>query len=120
MKAHVDFDCLEDGCGHTVEFDLMSLRDSKGLLSCPKCRRQYQFAKPFLDKLEQLKQLCITVRECEPILGDCSIAVATPAGEVKVPYRLLLTRLNTLISLDVNGESVDFNFRIEPLDSQVR
>ena len=120
MKAHVDFDCLEDGCGHTVEFDLMSLRDSKGLIGCPNCRRQYQFAKGFLEKLEKLKKLVIAVRECESILGDCNIAVATPAGEVKVPYRLLLTRLNTLISLDVNGESVDFNFRIEPLDEQVR
>ena len=119
MKAHVDFDCLEADCGATIEFDLLTLRDSKGLIGCPTCRRQYEFAKDFLEKLEKLKKLIISVRECESILGDCSIGVATPAGEVKVPYRLLLTRLNTLISLELNGQTVDFNFRIEPLDKQV-
>ena len=57
MKAHVDFDCLEADCGATIEFDLLTLRDSKGLIGCPTCRRQYQFAKDFLGKLEKLKQL---------------------------------------------------------------
>ena len=120
MKASIDFDCLEHDCDTSIKFDLLSLRDSSGLLACSSCRRQYQFTNEFLEKLEKLKTLILAVRDCESILGDCSIGVATPAGEVKIPYRLLLTRLNTLISLQLDDETIDFNFRIDPLDAQVR
>ena len=115
MTAVVDFDCLESGCGQNLKVDLMTLKAAKGQLACPACHHQYQFDRAFLNKLEKLRALVLAVREAEDILGSINIAVTTPAGEVRLPYRLLLTRLNTLVSLDVNGKLVDFNFRVEPL-----
>lgn len=114
IKALVDFDCLD--CVHTVQFDLMSLHDAKGTVSCPHCHRPYQFDRHFLAQLEKLRNLVLAVREAEEIIGNCQIAVTVPGGEVKIPYRLLLTRMNTLISLEVSGKAMDFNFRIEPLN----
>lgn len=116
MQAVVDFDCLDQDCSGNVVFDLLALSDADGAVTCPECHHPYQFDRAFVEKLQKLRKLVMTVRECEGILGDCNVAVTTPAGEVKIPYRLLLTRLNTLISLDVSGRTVDFNFRVEPLN----
>jgi len=116
MCALVDFVCLDDECGSTVRFNLMELIRDKGRVACEVCHREYRFKTDFVEKLKRLRELILAVTAAEDILGDAKVAVTTPAGEVKVPYRLLLTRLNTLISLDVGGRRVDFNFRVEPLN----
>lgn len=117
MRAMVDFACLDEGCSDTVLFNVMELRQSKGRVACTACHREYCFDAGFLDKLERLRHLILAVMSAEDILGDINVAVTTPAGDVKIPYRLLLTRLNSVISLQVGGRTVDFNFRIEPLEN---
>ena len=116
LQAVVDFVCLDSDCNGVVQFNVMELENSKGRVSCPSCHRGYKFDKAFRSKLQRLRTLIFAVREAEDILGDVNVAVTTPTGEVKIPYRLLLTRLNTSITLDMAGEQVDFNFRVEPLN----
>ena len=113
MRANIDFACLDEECRGEVRFNVMDLRKSKGSVSCPTCHREYKFDTEFVGKLERLRRLILAVKDAEDILGDISVAVTTMAGEVKVPYRLLLTRLNTIISLEIAGKKVDFNFRVE-------
>ena len=117
LGALIDFQCEDDKCGETVVFDIMTLKENDRRISCPNCHRLYNFNKRFVDKLEKLRNLVLAVKESEDIIDDCNVAVDTPMGGVKVPYRLLLTRLNTLISLKVKGKIIDFNFRIEPLNN---
>ncbi len=117
MRAIIDFNCMEDDCDEVIQFNLMQLKESNGLLKCPGCHRQYEFADSlFISKLSKLRNLLLAVKEAEDILGDVNVGVTTMNGEVKIPYRLLLTRLNTMITLDVGGKKVDFHFRVEPLD----
>ena len=40
------------------------------------------------------------IRNAEDILGDSVVSVNVAGGNVRVPYALLLTRLNTLITLN--------------------
>ena len=110
--AQLDFACPE--CGGTVQFNLMELDQADFQAMCPKCHRPYQFDAELKEKFVKLQNLILAVREAEPILGDCNVAVAVPAGEVKVPYALLLTRMNTIITLDFGGSKVDFHLWIEP------
>ncbi len=117
LRAHVDFACLEDDCRATIEFNLMQLQEANGVVSCPICRRGYHFDQEFLDKLSRLRALIFAVQGAGDILGSASVAVQTMSQEVKVPYNLLLTRMNTVITLDVGDRKVDFNFRIEPLNN---
>ena len=118
MRAIIDFNCMEEDCDEVIQFNLMQLRENDGLLKCPCCHRQYEFADDvFLGKLNKLRNLLLAVQEAEDILGDVNVGVTTLNGEVKIPYRLLLTRLNTMITLDVGGEKVDFHFRVESLDN---
>ncbi len=116
LVAVVDFVCFDHECDSVIVFNVMELENSKGRVICPECRREYHFDRSFIDKLRRLRKLIFAVREAEDMLGDINVAVTTPMGEVKVPYQLLLTRLNTIISLDVDNRKIDFNFRIEPLN----
>lgn len=110
--ALLDFICPE--CGGVVKFNLMELDEADFQAMCPKCHRPYQFDDQLKDKFKKLQNLIFAVREAEPILGDCNVAVAVPAGEVKVPYALLLTRMNTMITLNLGDQKVDFHLWIEP------
>ena len=110
--AALDFICPD--CGGVVKFNLMELDEVDFQAMCPKCHRPYQFDDQLKDKFKKLQNLIFAVREAEPILGDCNVAVAVPAGEVKVPYALLLTRMNTMITLNLGGRKVDFHLWIEP------
>ena len=110
--ALLDFVCPD--CGGVVKFNLMELDEADFQVMCPKCHRPYQFDDQLKEKFRKLHNLILAVRDAEPILGDCNVAVAVPAGEVKVPYALLLTRMNTMISLNLGDRKVDFHLWIEP------
>ncbi|MBO4649319.1 MAG: hypothetical protein J5806_14315 [Lentisphaeria bacterium] len=110
--AVLDFVCPD--CGGVVKFNLMELEQADFQAMCPKCHRPYEFDDELKGKFRKLQNLIYAVREAEPILGDCNVAVAVPAGEVKVPYALLLTRMNTMITLNLGDRKVDFHLWIEP------
>ena len=110
--ALLDFVCPD--CGGVVKFNLMELEQSDFQTMCPKCHRPYQFDDELKGKFRKLHNLILAVRDAEPILGDCNVAVAVPAGEVQVPYALLLTRMNTMITLNLGDKKVDFHLWIEP------
>lgn len=118
LRAMIDFCCSEQDCGRTITFNLLELRESDASITCESCRRSYEFDDAFLAKLEKLRVLVLAVKDAEDILGDCSVGVATANGELKLPYKLLLTRLNTQINLAGSGQTMEFHFRVEPLASE--
>ncbi len=117
-KAQIDFLCTEPGCSGMVKFNLMELANADFQTLCPVCHTPYCFDEELRGKLMKLKKLIEAVREAESILGNCNVGVAVPGGEVKIPYALLLTRLNTMISLKFGGKQVDFHLWIEPSSAE--
>lgn len=114
-KAQVDFLCVEPECNGQIKFNLAECAGEEELqVLCPNCHRPYVLDQDLRDKLRKLNNLIVTLREAESILGACSVAVATPAGEKKIPYALLLTRLNTMLTLQMGEHTVDFHLWIEP------
>lgn len=113
-KAELDFRCLEAGCKGIVKFNLKDLEEKGFQALCPECHRPYEFDPSLREKFQKLANLITALREAEPILGSSNVAVTVPGGEVKVPYVLLLTRLNTLITLELGNEKVDFHIIVEP------
>ena len=112
-SAMADFACLDAECQATVCVNLLELKKKRGRVTCPACHREYQFAPEFLEKLEKVRRLVDAVRDAADILGDVHVGIATPAGEVKIPYWLMLTRLNTVFTLDMAGQKIEFHFRVE-------
>ncbi len=113
-KAQVDFACLEKGCEGIIKFNLVDVAKKSFQASCPNCHRLFEFDDDIRSKLNRLLNLILAVREAEPILGDCNVSVNVAGGEVKVPYALLLTRLNTMITLNIGDKQVDFHLWVEP------
>lgn len=120
MRAVIDFECLDEDCLATVQCNVMQLEETGGKVCCPECRREYRFGRAFRDKLRRFRQLILAVHNAQDLLGDVSVGVTTAVGERRIPYRLLLTRLNTLITLDMNGRKVDFRFRVETPNSEFK
>lgn len=114
LKAYVDFECFEPDCKGIIPLSLIDAAAARFQIICPECHRSYEFDKILRNKLCKLRDLILAVRESEGILGDCNVAVTVPGGTVKIPYTLLLTRLNTMITLSVGDKKVDFHFRVEP------
>ena len=115
-KAQIDFHCLDsENCNGVVKFNLSEICDEDFQAVCPKCHRAYELDETLKDKLTRMLNLVAAIRDAEDILGDSSVAVTVAgAREVKIPYALLLTRLNTLITLNFGDKKVDFHLWIEP------
>ena len=113
-KAQIDFHCVDDTCNGVVKFNLADIADRDFQAVCPECHRTYELDPELQDKLMRMMSLVAAIRNAEDILGDSSVSVNVAGGSVKIPYALLLTRLNTLISLSLGGKKVDFHLWIEP------
>lgn len=118
--AAVGFECPESACGAMVRIDITDIESGECTGQCPECSSIYSLDEEMTDKLIRLKRLVLAIRDAEKILGDCQVGVAVPAGEVKIPYALLISRLNTVISLNLNGAKRDFQFWIEPVSETFR
>lgn len=113
-KAQIDFHCLEDDCREVVKFNLSDIASRDFQAVCPKCHKAYQLDDALKDKLTRMLELVQSIRRAEDILGDAMVSVNVAGGSVQIPYVLLLTRLNTLITLDFGDKKVDFHLWIEP------
>jgi hypothetical protein len=113
-KARIDFRCLTQDCTGVVEFNLREIADKDFQAVCPVCHRAYALDGTLQDKLERMMKLIEALRNSEDILGDSVVSVNVAGGEVRVPYALLLTRLNTLITLNLGGKPTDFHLWVEP------
>lgn len=111
------FKCIS--CANDVDFSLFDL-DKEQPVGCSHCDKKYSFNDP--DLVRQLKKfaaLCKQVRESEEILGNANIGVDVGEHHVKVPYKLLLTRLNSSLDLNIGGKALSIQFRMEPLKENV-
>ena len=113
-KAKIDFCCLDEKCSGVVAFDLREIAEKDFQARCPVCQRAYTLDPALRDKLERMMALISAIRNAEDILGDSAVSVNVAGGEVRVPYALLLTRLNTLITLEIEEKATDFHLWVEP------
>jgi len=109
---HIEFECIS--CRNRVSFSILEMADDS-VLTCSKCGKQYKFDKELLGKIRRFENLLVAVHDVKDMLETANIAIAVKDEEVKVPYRLLLTRLNTLLKLSVNGKELTFRFRVDPI-----
>ena len=118
-KAAIEFLCAERDCGGMVRFTLADLEDADFQAVCPVCHRPYAFEEELCSKLKRMLKLVAVIRESEDLLGDAMISVNVAGGSVNIPYAMMLTRLNTVISLDLGGCKRDFHLRVEPSGAEM-
>ena len=114
QKGHyLEFTCLS--CQKPVIFSIFQLDKSNVPVVCSGCNKQYLLDDDTLKRqLRKFEALCKQIVDSEEILGDTSIGVDVGKHHVKIPYKLLLTRLNTSLDLTIGSQKVSILFRLEP------
>jgi hypothetical protein len=118
QKSHsLLFKCLN--CHNPVRFSIFKL-NVQPILTCAGCSKKYAFGDPNLVRqLQKFEALCSQIHESQEILGNASVGVDVGEHHVKVPYKLLLTRLNSSLDLCMDGTVISITFRIEPTKGTV-
>ena len=110
---HLQFDCL--GCTSSVIFSIFDLEE-KIPLHCANCQKKYILSDEVLIRqLRKFEALCRQIIDAEEILGNAAIGVDVADRHVKIPFKLLLTRLNSCLDLEVGGKPLSIYFRMEPV-----
>ena len=111
-KGSFELDCRE--CRQPVTFSLFDLADVK-LVSCTHCGKKYGLGEENLTRqLKKFAALCRHIQESEEILGTAGVAVTVGKDEIKIPFKILLTRLKSTLDLQVGQERLAISFRVEP------
>lgn len=113
-KAVIEFKCSNEDCQGTVRFSLADVSEHGYQVVCQECHRPYELDEVLRGKLARMLKLVSVIRESEDLLGDAMISVNVANGSVQIPYAMMLTRLNTVISLDLGNSKTDFHLRVEP------
>lgn len=115
QKGHVlQFDCQQ--CKKTVEFSIFDLDKSGHFVQCSDCNKKYIFNdENLIRQLKKFAALCRQIIDSEEILGNTTVGIDVGDKNVKVPYKLLLTRFTSNLDLMLGNQPVNIRFRIEPL-----
>jgi hypothetical protein len=109
----LEFDCQK--CRQPVRFSLFEL-DHHQDLTCSHCWERYVLDdENLLRQLKQFEALCRQIQNSEEILSHTSVGVDVGEHQVKIPFKLLLTRLSSCLDLKVGDSSQVISFRFEPL-----
>lgn len=110
----LEFNCCD--CDAEIPFSLADAAEKTTVIECPQCLKKYGFgSSPLQKKLKLFIALCSTIRDCEEILGDANVAVDVGPNKVKVPFKLLLTRLRSTIDLKIGDKTICVSYRTEPM-----
>ncbi len=106
---HLVFSCLK--CREPVSFCIWD----ESSLCCNTCQKNYRFSPEIIRKLKKFEALCRQIHASEEILGDTAVAIDVGSKHVRVPFRLLLTRLGSVLTLEMGEQKLEITFRTEPL-----
>lgn len=113
QKGHfLQFSC--QCCQHPIQFSVFDLQKDNQI-KCSECGTSFDFNdETLLRQLRKFESLCRQIQISEEILSNTSVGIYVADREVKIPYKLLLTRLNSTLDLMVGDRPLTITFRIEP------
>ena len=86
------------------------------IVRCSGCGKQFGIESGTIAKqIKLFVGLCQQLKASEEILSNAAIDVTVCSTEVKIPFKLLLTRLKSTLDLDVDGKKISISSRTEPL-----
>ena len=115
QKGHVlEFDC--QSCHTPIPFSVFDLDSPHCQVTCSSCQQKYALDDETLARqIKKFAALCRQLIESEEILGHTNVGVNVGDQVVKIPYRLLLTRLSSSLDLMIGDKPLSIHFRIEPI-----
>ncbi len=117
MSKHhaLEFSC--QNCSKSIEFSILQIEKGDSLICCSSCSKKYAFDdKDLIRQLKLFIALCKQLQESEEILSHTSVGIDLGEHRVKIPYKILLTRLTSTLDLLIGEQPISFSFRFEPLE----
>ncbi len=113
QKGHLlQFSC--QSCQNPIQFSVFDIEKNENVC-CSECGLIYDFSDEGLRRqLRKFENLCRQIQLSEEILSNTSVGIYMGDREIKIPYKLLLTRLNSTLDLMVGDRPLTITFRIEP------
>ena len=107
-------ECLN--CKHPISFSLNELEKASELIAiCTECGKKYAIGDATLKRqLLQFAKLCREIRASEEILSNTAVSVDVGQQNIKIPFKILLTRLKSTLDLVIGDQKVTVVFRVEP------
>lgn len=103
------------GCKSPLFFSVFELEKGNHLIQCPTCQKAYLFDdEGLIRQIKKFDNLCRAIRDAEEILSQTTVGIDVGERHVKVPYKILLSRLSSSLDLNIGGEPLCITFRIEP------
>lgn len=115
--GNIEFECIKDGCKEVIQFSLRQAEKDQHLI-CSACKNEYRLDQALVGKLKSFETLVQAVKSAKDILGNTSVGVTVNKHTVKIPYRLLLTRMTTMLDLKIGDQVLNLRFRVEPLKEE--
>lgn len=113
-KHSLEFSC--QGCKQPVSFSVFELDTHNSLVPCSECGKKYALNDETLKRqLKKFEALCRQIVESEEILSQTAVGIDVGEHRVKIPYKLLLTRLSSTLDLMIGNQPLSIAFRVEPL-----
>ncbi len=111
---HLSFACTH--CDAPVGFSVLDLETPDAPITCEGCEQIYSFDDETLKRqLRKFEALCRQIVDSEEILSDVSVGIDVDGRQVQVPYKLLLTRFNSVLEMTVGDQPITIEFRLEAL-----
>jgi hypothetical protein len=114
---NIEFECIQNGCKKSIQFSLVQAQKDHKIL-CEGCKNEYRLDQDLVQRLKSFEVLVGAVKNAREILSTTSVGVTVGDKTVKVPYRLLLTRMTTMLDLKIGDQTLTFRFRVEPLKEE--
>ncbi len=112
-----ELDCID--CKKSVVFSIMELDKTPHIVTCVHCGKKYALGEETLKRqLKKFAALCQQIQDSQEILGDANVAVDVDGKTVQVPFKLLLTRLKSVLNLQIGERRLSIAFRVEPTSLQ--
>lgn len=114
QKGHsLEFEC--QGCQQPVRFSIFDLDQHKPI-QCEHCSKKYMLEdETLVRQLKKFEALCRQIRESEEILGNTAVGIQVGERNVKIPFKLLLTRMSSCLDLKIGNTPLTIAFRFEPI-----
>jgi hypothetical protein len=113
QKGHLLQFCCQS-CQNAIQFSIFDIEKNEKIC-CSECGLLYDFNDEiFIRQLRKFENLCRQIQLSEEILSNTSVGIYIGDREVKIPYKILLTRLNSTLDLMVGDRPLTITFRIEP------
>lgn len=106
-----EFTCPK--CRSIASFSLSDAALEEFFCSCPDCSTTYGFQKELAQRIGLFANLCKQIKKSEAILSDAAVAVDVGPHQIKVPFKLLLTRLRSTLDLMINNQKLTISYRTE-------